>query len=229
MIREVAVIGLGRFGTAVALTLAQAGCAVVGIDRDRALVQELAEQLDDVVQADATDDDALRQLGITDFDVVVVAVGADFESNLLITTSLKELGVGHIIAKALSPRQASILHKIGADQVLLPEQEAGQRLANRLLAPSVTDALHSQSGIPALEVDLPDAWNKRTLHQLHLLQTHGVQIIAVRRAQDLVVAPDPNTPLASCERIVVVGPGEQLRRFARFLHQEHSIIADETP
>jgi trk system potassium uptake protein TrkA len=223
MIREVAVIGLGRFGTAVALTLAEAGCAVVGIDRDRALVQELAEQIDEVVQADATDDDALRQLGITDFDVVVVAVGADFESNLLITTSLKELGVGHIIAKALSPRQASILHKIGADQVLLPEQEAGQRLANRLLAPSVTDALHSQSGIPALEVDLPDAWNKHTLHQLDLLRAHGVQVIAVRRAGDLVVAPDPDTPLASCERIVVVGMGDRLRSFARFLQQEHRI------
>lgn len=223
MVREVAVIGLGRFGTAVALTLAQAGCAVVAIDRDRALVQQLAEQLDDVVQADATDDDALRQLGITDFDVVVVGIGANFESNLLITTSLKELGVQHVIAKALSPRQAAILHKIGADQVVLPEQEAGQRLANRLLSPDVTDALHSQTGIPSLEVDLPDAWNKRTLHQLHLQQQYGVQVIAIRRAGDLIVAPDPDMLLASCERIVVVGPGERLRAFARFLQQEHSI------
>jgi trk system potassium uptake protein TrkA len=227
MVREVAVIGLGRFGTAVALTLAEAGCAVVGIDRDRALVQELAEQLDDVVQADATDDAALRQLGITDFDVVVVAIGADFESNLLIATSLKELGVRHIIAKALSARQAAILHKIGANQVVLPEQEAGQRLANRLLAPNVTDALRTQTGIPALEVDLPDAWNHRTLHQLRLPQQYGVQVIAVRRAGDLVVVPDPDTPLASCERIVVVGPGERLRSFARFLQQEHSIVANQ--
>lgn len=134
MVREVAVIGLGRFGSAVALALAEAGCAVVGIDRSRALVQELADQLADVVQADATDEDALRQLGIADFDVVVVGIGADFESNLLITVALKEFGVPHVISKALSTRQAAILLKVGADQVVLPEQEAGKRLANDLLA-----------------------------------------------------------------------------------------------
>jgi trk system potassium uptake protein TrkA len=96
-------------------------------------------------------------------------------------------------------------------------------LANRLLAPDVTDALRTQTGIPSLEVDLPDAWNARTLHQLHLQHQYGVQVIAVRRAGDLIVAPDPDTPLGSCERIVVVGPGERLRSFARFLQQEHSI------
>jgi trk system potassium uptake protein TrkA len=221
MIRECAIIGLGRFGTAVACALANAGCSVVGIDRDRALVQDLADQLADVVQADATEEDALRQLGIADFDVVVVAIGADFESNLLITVALKELGVRHVIAKALSARQAAILHKVGADQVVLPEQEAGKRLANRLIAPDVTDALHNQTGVPAVELDVPDAWVGQTLTQLALPRTQGAIVIAMRRAGDLVVAPDPHVRFESGDRIILVGPGDQLRRLTHQLRHGH--------
>ena len=101
MAREFAVLGLGRFGTGVALTLARAGCAVVGVDHDRELVRELAEQLSDVVEADACDEAALRLIGISDFDGVVIAIG-DFESNLLAAVALKHLGVRHVVAKALT-------------------------------------------------------------------------------------------------------------------------------
>ena len=222
MVREVAVIGLGRFGTAVALTLAQAGCAVVGVDRDRSIVQELADQLSDVVQADATDEDALKQLGIADFDVVVVGIGADFESGLLITGSLKQLGVKHVIAKALSPKQAAILHKIGADQVVLPEQEAGKRLAHRLVAPDVTDALRSQTGVPSVEVDVPDAWVGQTLQTLQLRRTHGVLVLAVRHNGDLLIAPDPALPFEAHDRLIVTGAVDQLRHFTRYVHQEQT-------
>jgi trk system potassium uptake protein len=101
MAREFAVLGLGRFGTGVAVALAQAGCAVVGVDHDRDVVQDLAESLSDVIEADACDENALRLMGITDFDSVVVAIG-DFESNLLAVVALKHLGVEHVIAKALT-------------------------------------------------------------------------------------------------------------------------------
>src|SRR3712207_6302955 len=134
MNREIAVIGLGRFGSSVALELARAGRTVVGIDISRDVVQELSDALSDVVCADTTDEQALRLMAIGDFDTVVVAIG-DFESNLLTTASLKYLGVKNVVAKALTDRQAAILNKIGVDQVVLPEQEAGERLARQLLNP----------------------------------------------------------------------------------------------
>ena len=121
---EFAVIGLGRFGSSLALTLAGRGYTVVGIDRDRALVQEFADELTQTVALDATDEDALRAIDIASFDTVVVAIGADFESNLMATVALKSLGVRHIVCKALSERQQAILLKVGADRVVLPEYEA---------------------------------------------------------------------------------------------------------
>lgn len=221
MVREVAVIGLGRFGTAVALALAEAGCSVVGIDRDRELVQDVADQLADVVQADATNEAALQQIGITDFDVVVVAIGADFESNLLITASLKQLGVRHVIAKALSRRQAAILHKIGADQVVLPEHESGKRLANRLIAPDVPDALQSQTGVPAAEIALPDAWIGQTLAQLDLPRQHSVLVVAIRRGNNLLVTPGANESFEPGDRVVLVGSAGHLRMLSRQLRHRY--------
>ncbi len=118
---DIAVIGLGRFGSSLALTLAASGCKVLGIDRDQTIVQHLADDLTQTVALDATDENALRAIDITAFDTVVVAIGADFESDLMATVALKSLGVRRVICKALTERQKSILLKVGADQVVLPE------------------------------------------------------------------------------------------------------------
>jgi trk system potassium uptake protein TrkA len=117
----------------VALALAEQGYSVLGIDRDRDLVQRLADDLTQTVALDATDDDALRAVDITSFETVVVAIGTDFESNLMATTALKALGVRTVICKALTERQQTILLRVGADRVVLPEYEAGRRLADDLM------------------------------------------------------------------------------------------------
>jgi trk system potassium uptake protein TrkA len=130
--REYAVIGLGRFGSSLALRLIELGHSVLGIDRDREIVQRLADDLTQTAVLDASDEVALQDVGITAFDAVIVAIGADFESNLMATTALKGLAVPLVIAKALSDRQRTILLRVGADRVILPEIEAGQRLADEL-------------------------------------------------------------------------------------------------
>lgn len=210
MAREFAVIGLGRFGTGVALALAQAGCTVVGIDHDREIVQDLAEQLDDVVQADGCDESVLRQVGVADFDAVVVAIG-DLESNLLSTVALKHLQARHVVAKALTRRQAEILLKIGADEVVLPEQEAGERLAARLIAPDISRALLEQTGVAAGERRVPDEWVGRTLRQLAIRRDHGALVIAVRRGTALITAPGGDDAFEVGDQVVLVGPEERLR------------------
>ena len=134
-------IGLGRFGSGVALTLVKRGYTVLGIDRDKAVSQQFADELTQTVALDSTDEEALRAVDITSFDTVIVGIGADFESSLLTTVALRSVGVRRIVCKALSERQQSILLKVGADQVILPEHEAGQRLAYMLTTPLMLDQL----------------------------------------------------------------------------------------
>lgn len=219
--REFAVIGLGRFGAGVALGLVQAGCTVVGVDHDREIVQDLAEQLDDVIQADGCDENVLRQIGVGDFDAVVVAIG-DLESNLLSVVALKHLKVQYIVAKALTLRQAEILLKIGADEVVLPEQEAGQRLAARLLAPDISRALLEQTGVAAGERNVPEAWVGRTLGQLAIRRDHGALVIAIRRGTQLITAPGANDRFEVEDQVVLVGPEERLRELGCRPHTHRS-------
>ncbi len=209
MPREYAVLGLGRFGTGLALALTRHGCTVVGVDHDREIVQELAEQLSDVVAADASDEAALRLIGIADFDSVIVAIG-DFECNLLAVVALKALRVRHVVAKALTARQAQILLKIGADDVVLPEQEAGERLAMRLVAPGVSQVLMEQTGIAAGERPVPEAWVGKTLDELQVRQRNGVLAIAIRRGSELVLAPDGSEQFHVEDQVVFVGAQERL-------------------
>jgi trk system potassium uptake protein TrkA len=212
MAREFAVIGLGRFGTGVALGLAEAGCTVVGIDEDQELVQQAADLLTDVVRADASDENALRLIGISDFDGVVVAIG-NLESSLLATLALKHLNVRHIVAKALTKRQAEILLKIGANEVVLPEQEAGERLAARLLAPEISQVLREQTGVSAGERLVPEQWVGQTIGQLDIRRTHGLLVIAIRRGTELIAAPGADDLLDVGDLLVVAGTEDRLRAF----------------
>lgn len=139
--QEYAVIGLGRFGSSLARTLMSRGASVLGIDRSPEIVQQMADELTQAVVLDATDENALRDIGITDFHTVIVAIGSNFEANLLTTVALRELGVPNVICKALTIRQRDILLKVGATRVILPEHEAGQRLALELLNPGMLGQL----------------------------------------------------------------------------------------
>ena len=210
MAREYAVLGLGRFGTGVALALSRHGCTVVGIDHDREIVQGLADQLADVVEADGADEDALRLVGVGDFDAVVVAIG-DFENNLLAVVALKHLGVHNIVAKALTARQAEILLKIGATEVVLPEQEAGERLASRLIAPDISQVLLEQTGVAAGERPVPEGWVGKTLAELQVRQQYGVLSIVIRRGTEIILAPGPDDEFQVEDHVMFVGSQERLR------------------
>src|SRR5512136_1133033 len=137
--QEFAVIGLGRFGTAVARMLLERGHTVLGIDRNREVVQPLSDELTEALILDATDEDALRSVDITMYDAVVVAINDDFEDELLATLTLKSLGVKRVVGVASDERQKSILLKIGADEVVMPEADSGQRLGLQLALPNLVE------------------------------------------------------------------------------------------
>lgn len=221
MAYEFAVIGLGRFGTGVALALARSGYSVVGVDHDRETVRGLAEQLDDVIEADGSDEGVLRQIGVSDFDSVVVAIG-DFECNLLSTVALKHLQARHIVAKALTRRQAEILLKIGAHEIVLPEQEAGELLAGRLVAPNISQVLLQQTGVAAGERLVPEEWVGRSLAELAIRPTHGVLVIAIRRGTMLITAPGADDRFAIGDQLVLAGPEPRLRELGCRMHSQRS-------
>lgn len=211
---EVAVIGLGRFGSSVALQLAAAGCKVLGIDRDQEIVQSLADELTQTVALDATDEEALRAIDITAFDTVVVAIGADFESDLMATVALKSLGVRRVICKALTERQKAILLKVGADQVVLPEHEAGQRLAQSLTMPLLLEQFALGTTHTLTELRVPSSFVGQTLRSIDLRGRFGVTLLAVKRADDLIISPPAVLSFAREDLLVVIGTNEQIARLS---------------
>ena len=211
---EFAVIGLGRFGRGVALTLMKRGYTVLGIDRDKDVTQQMADELTQTVALDSTDEDALRAVDITSFDTVIVGIGADFESSLLTTVALKGVGVRRVVCKAISERQQTILLKVGADQVILPEHEAGQRLAYMLTTPLMLDQLPLGLEHSIAELRPAAGYVGRSLRALDERDRLRVAIVALKRNEQVIIAPPLDTLLGQDDIIVVIGPTDDVTRFA---------------
>lgn len=212
--REFLVVGLGRFGTSLAKALVQQGHDVVAIDVDPRRVQMLSGELTHVVQLDATNEDALREIGADHFDTAVVCIGYDFEANLLATVLLRRLGVRRIIAKARTRTQREILLQVGADEVVLPEHEAGRRLAQRLSAVDFVDFLQISSEMSVVEMLVPEHLYGRTLVEADLRRQYGLTVLAIKRGDQLQFNPDPETRLEAGDELLVVGDLAEARRLS---------------
>ena len=162
------VIGLGRFGASVAQELSALGQEVLALDIDAENVQYISDQVTQAIQGDAQDEAVLRSVGARNFDCCVVAVGADMEASILITVMLKELGAQYIVAKAIAPIHARVLERVGADRVVLPEIEMGQRLAQRLARTNVVDYIGVSDDFSILEIHTPKSWIGHSLGELNV-------------------------------------------------------------
>lgn len=210
--KEFAVIGLGRFGRAVVRTLSEKGYSVLGVDRDPATVQYISEACTQAVVVDSTNEDSLKALDIASFDTVVVAIGTDFESNLITTVALKALGVRRVICKALSQRQKDILLRVGADQVVLPEADAGYRLGVELAAPNLLEQIAFGDSHSVLELRVPSSMAGKTLAELELRNTYGANVVAVRHETSVTVSPRADQVLLENDIIVVIGRTERITK-----------------
>ncbi|MDR7523443.1 MAG: TrkA family potassium uptake protein [Armatimonadota bacterium] len=209
---EFAVIGMGRFGSSVARTLRELGHQVLAIDKDEERLKHIADEVTHAVQLDSTDAEALRSVGITNFDAVVVAIGTAIQESILTTLVLKELGCKRIIAKAANEQQAKVLEKVGADVVVRPERDMGARIAHTLASPSVVDYFEVSPTFSIEELSVPEGLSGRTLGQLDLKTRFGVSVLLVRRDSQLLIAPAPDTVLQAGDVLVVVGDNRQLSR-----------------
>ena len=179
--KQFAVIGLGRFGTAMAETLTSLGHDVIGVDRDETIVQSLADVIAHPLQLDATDERALRAAGIAEVDVAVVSIGDDIEASVLIVMQLREIGIEHVVAKAVTPLHSRILEKVGASRVIFPEREMAIRIAHSLVLPSALDYVELSHDFSIIEIPAPPAFVGRSLKQLELRPKLGVTLIAIKR------------------------------------------------
>lgn len=212
---EFAVIGLGRFGRAVAQTLVKNGHHVLGIDRDLEIVQQLAAELPHVVTLDSTDEEALRQVDITSFETVVVAIGDDFESALLTVATLKELGVRRVLCKTLSRRQRDIVLKVGADRAIMPEYEAGRRLALDLTIPNMLEHFDIDPVYGISEVKAPQGVCNQSLRQLNLNGRYGINILLIKRGDSVTIAPAGDFILLEDDLLVIFASNDQIEAFTQ--------------
>ena len=212
--QEFAVIGLGRLGTAVARTLLERGRTVLGIDRDREAVQLLADELTEALILDATDEDALRSVDIALYDAVIVAISDNFEDELLTTLTLKQLGVRRVVGVAADERQRTILLKVGADEVVMPEDDTGRRMGLLLALPNLVERLTLGKEHSIAELHMPRAFADRTVQHIDFDTQHRVTLLAIKRKAELIVPPPADFLLGSDDLMVVIGKDEDVRRMA---------------
>jgi trk system potassium uptake protein TrkA len=209
---SVVVIGLGRFGTAVAESLVNLGQEVLAIDENRELVERWSDDLTHVAQADTTDDEALRQLGVANFDRAVVAIGADIEASVLTVLALAEAGVPDIWAKAITRKHGQILERVGAHHVVYPEHSMGERVAH-MLAGGMMDYIEFDDAFSIARSLAPnETWGK-TLAESSPRTRHGVTIVGVKRRGEDFTYARPETLVERHDQLIVSGPTEKVERF----------------
>ena len=199
------VIGLGRFGSALARQLCSLGAEVLAMDRSNTLVQQMANDVTHAVVGDAQDKEVLRALGVRNFDCAVIAIGDDLASSVLTTMNLKELGVPYIVCKAHDETHRRVLEKLGVDRVVIPEQEHAQRLARSLHSHNVLDYIELSEEYGILEVPAPKSWVGKTLKELNVRAKLGVNIIAVESNEKTNVSPAADYRVQAGDIMVVLG------------------------
>ncbi len=211
---NVAVIGLGRFGTSLALELVNGGHQVLGIDSDEKVVQSLAGQLTHVVAADTTDEETLKELGLADLDCAVVAIGADLEASILTTSLLLQLGVKQLWAKANSAAHGKILNQLGAHHVIFPEYEMGRRVAHMVTGESL-DYVQIDEDFVMVKVICPQSFDGQTLAELKIRSNYEVTVVAVNHGNGLYEPAFPETELKVGDLLVVAGRKQPLDEFVQ--------------
>ncbi len=221
--RSFAVIGLGRFGAAMATTLAESGHEVIGVDGSEDRVRGLADLLALAVQLDATDEKALLSAGIKDVDVAVVSIGENIESSLLVVTLLREIGIKNIVAKAVTPLHGRILEKLGVTRVVFPERETAIRLAHSLVMPNVLDYIELSSEYSIVDVPAPADFAGKTLKDIGLRSRFGLTTIAIKRFSNTSdgpmtnIAPGPDDVVQAGDVLSLLGSNERLGQLDRML------------
>ena len=203
--KSFAVLGLGRFGKELALQLSRGGAEVLAIDRERKIVDEVADEVTRAVTANLRDKDTLQELGVAECDEVILSVGSDLAASVLAVVNLKALGVKHLICKAYDEVHRDVLLKLGADQVLIPEQEFAAKLAAQMISPRLRDQIQLTEEYVIEEVAVPESWIGKTLGEMNIRSRFDVTVVTVRHGEKVVAAPGAGERLTAGDVVLLLG------------------------
>lgn len=205
------VIGLGRFGSEAARRLCQLGCEVLAVDTSSEHVQAVSNDVTHAVVADGRDQGVLRALGAGNFDCAIVAIGGSLADSVLTTMNLKELGVSKVVCKAHDETHRQVLKKLGADQIVIPEQEQAYRLARSLSSQNVLDYIELSEDYGIIDLPAPDSWAGKSLRDLNVRAKLGVNILAVKRENKINVSPAADYAISRGDVVVILGDTAALK------------------
>lgn len=211
------IIGLGRFGRAVATSLFESGCEVLAVDKNRDTINEIQNHVTYAVVGDCTDEEVLAQLGVENFDMALVTMGDDssIEASIMVTASLKELGAPYVVARSNNEFHSRILKKIGADMVIMPEHDMGIKFAQSVSSSNILNLINLSDRYSIVEIPLPSKWAEKTLRDIDIRRIYGVTVIAVCRGEELMVSPTAETELKGGDTLVIAGHNEDIEKIRK--------------
>lgn len=210
--KQFIVIGLGRFGSSIARTLYSLGNDVLAIDSSEDTIQEIADSVTHAVQADATDENALKSLGLRNFEIAVIGMGSDIQASIMVTLLVKELGVKYVIAKAQNELHAKVLYKIGADRVIFPERDMGIRVAHNLASSNILDYIELSPDYSIAEISAIPEWIGKSLREINMRSRYGINVMAIKRDNDINVSPTADDGVIDGDILVVIGGTVELNK-----------------
>lgn len=210
--KSYAVFGLGRYGTAVAKELALSGAEVLAVDLDEEIVNAAIAEIPFCKCADITEPEVIRQLGVANIDVVIIAMAGNLEASVMATMLCKEIGVPTVIAKCATEMDCKILSKVGADRVVIPENESGIRLAKNLLNAGFVDIMDFSKDVSMVELDVRPEWEGKTLLELDLRKKYEINVVAIIQDETVCTGIDPEAPLRKEMRLIVIANPSKLSK-----------------
>lgn len=217
--KQFVVIGLGILGAAVTENLFNLGKDVMAIDKDGELVQDMSDKATHAVQLDATDENALKKIGIKNFDVAIVCIGSDIQESIMVALLLKELGIKYIICKANNELHAKVLKKIGVDKIIIPERETGKRIAHNIISNSVLDFIELSEEYSIAEIKVPPMLLNKTLKELDIRAKYGLNVIAIKGhgCTNINVSPTAADVLQDGDILITLGTNDDLARIEKMI------------
>lgn len=215
MDNQFVILGCGRFGGSVAKKLVELGKEVMVIDSDEDVIQNISDEVTYAVQADASDENSIKSLGISNFDVAIVSIGTNIQASILVTLMVKELGVKKVISKAVNELHAKVLYKIGADRVVFPEREMGIRIAKNLVSKNVLDFIELAPDYSVMEIVALDEWVGKTLEELNMRSKYGINVMAVKDGNDLNISILGSYQVKASDVLIVIGHNDDLAKIER--------------
>ena len=211
--KQIAILGVGRFGRALARTLVEMGHDVMGVDANEAVVEKMAPVLTNCVQADVMDEQTLLSLGVTNFDIVVVGIGnSDMQASIFTTLMLKEMGVEHVVCKVSSNKHARILLKLGADRVVYPERDMGMRFAHSIAQSDVLEFIELSEEYSMMEINAPKYLIGKSLKESDVRSKYNINIVAIKRGKKIMVNPSPDAVLEQGDVLLAIGETQALTK-----------------